>query len=136
MLLLAFGIVGELVTLWTKDDNPYAQFERDVDIRNVQYAAMESGEMSNYIPTPYFDLKVEVEGNFDAQLLSNDLKNVEKAVRTFKPINTVFRAIYLFLETKANIKITSSKMKAKGKLSASIGYDNLVFDDEINNDCI
>lgn len=136
MLLLAFGMVGELVTLWTRQESPYSEFVRDYDLRSKQIAENTEGKMSNFVPTPYFDLKVDIESNFNPQLLSNDVTNIIKAVNAFKPINTVFNSIYLYLETKAKLRLRMSPMKSVAKFSASVGFDALIFDDEINNDCI
>ena len=36
-MLLIFGIVGKVITMWTEADNPYGEFVEDFRVKEVQY---------------------------------------------------------------------------------------------------
>lgn len=136
LLLLTFGIVGELVTLWTRQEDPYNELIPDYELRGLQMAESMDGKLSSFVPTPHFMVKVDIEGNFDNQLLPTDNQRITQQIKRFKPINDVFDGIIRYLKVKLSARIGSSPMKATGKMSGSIGYTNLQFEDEITNDCI
>lgn len=145
MLLLTFGIVGELVTMWTRQENPYGNpydtdpyddMIPDYELRGLQYAENTQGKMSNFVPTPHFKIKVEIEGNFDNQLLPSDERRIVSQIERFKPINTVFDGIFRFLSTKLTATVTMGQVRTLGKMKTAVGFTDLIFDDEYQNDCI
>ncbi len=145
MLLLTFGIVGELVTMWTRQENPYGNpydndpyddMIPDYELRGLQYAENTQGKMSNFVPTPHFKIKVEIEGNFDNQLLPSDERRIVSQIERFKPINTVFDGIFRFLSAKLTATVTMGQVRTLGKMKAAVGFTDLIFDDEYQNDCI
>lgn len=145
MMLLAFGIVGELVTIWTRQENPYGSLNDndtyddmvpDYELRGLQYAEMENGRISSFVPTPHFSIRVEIEGNFDNQILPSDERRVTSQITQFKPINTVFDGIYRFITAKLSASVTAGNSRHLGKMKSTVGFTELNFDDEITNDCI
>lgn len=136
MLLLTFGIVGEVVTMWTRQESPYDELIPDYELRGVQIAETIDGKLSSFVPTPHFMVKVDIEGNFDNQLLPNDNQRIVQQIKRFKPINDVFDGITRYIKVKLSARIGSSPMKATGKLTGSIGYNELDFADVFSNDCI
>jgi len=135
MLLLTFGIVGKLVTYWTRQEDPYNELIADYDVRGTQISDNINGNDSNFIPTPHFKIKVEIEGNFDNQLMETDNRRIRNQIHRFKPINTVFDGIYKFLECKAKASINISNMRARGRMTSHVGFDDISFVDEVTNDC-
>ena len=137
LLLLIFGIVGELVTKWTPQDSPYSEFIPDYQIRGREYADMSAGINRSYVPTPHFEINVNIAGNFENQILQSDGRRVIDAIKRFKPINTVFDGIKQYIKAKQMARITISKMNATGKQSCSIGFETLDWNDDlIDNDCL
>jgi hypothetical protein len=137
LLLLMFGIVGELVSMWTPQNSPYSEFIPDYKIRGRQYADMLDGIQSSYVPTPHFAINVNIAGNFENQILQGDQQRVVSAINRFKPINTVFDGIRQYIQATLKARITISGMNAKGKQSCSIGYENVDWSgDLIDNDCL
>ena len=137
LLLLTLGIVGELVTMWTPQNDPYSEFIPDYQLRGREYADMQEGLRTSYIPTPHFAINVNIAGNFENQILQGDQQRVVSAINRFKPINTVFDGIRQYIETTLKARITISKMNAKGKIKAAIGFEDLDWtNDLINNDCL
>lgn len=135
LLLATFGIVGKLVTYWTRQEAPYNEMVPDYEIKGTKITDNWEGKQSNFVSTPHFKIKVEIGGNFDNELLPSDTRRITEQVRVFKPINTVFDGIFTFLECKAKSSITLSNMRAVGKLTASVGFDNVLSEDEFINDC-
>lgn len=145
MLLLTFGIVGELVTIWTRQENPYGNpndndsyddMIPDYELRGLQYAENTQGKISHFVPTPHFKIQVEIDGNFDNQLLPSDERRIVSQIERFKPINTVFDGISRFLHAKLEAKVKMGQVRTQGKLKAAIGFTELEFGDEYQNDCI
>jgi uncharacterized protein YjdB len=135
LLLATFGIVGQLVTYWTRAEDPYSELIPDYEIKGTQLADNLDGKQSNFVVTPHFALKVEIEGNFDNQLLPTDNQRITQQINRFKPINDVFDGIIRYLKVKLCASIGTSPMRATGKMSGSIGYTNIKYD-EITNDCL
>jgi hypothetical protein len=135
-LLLTFGIVGELITMWTRQENPYDDMVPDYELRGLQYAENENGKISSFVPTPHFKIAVEIEGNFDNQLLPSDERRITSQITRYKPINTVFDGIFRFLSAKLTARVTAGNFRTSGKFKAAVGFNDLIFDDEIENDCI
>lgn len=137
LLLLIFGIVGDIITMWTPQDSPYSEFIPDYKIRGRQYSDMLDGIQSSYVPTPHFAINVNIASAFENQILQGDQQRVISAIKRFKPINTVFDGIRQYIQATLKARITISGMNAKGKQSCSIGYEQLDWsDDLIDNNCL
>ena len=137
LLLLTLGIVGELITMWTPQDAPYSEFIPDYQLRGRQYADMIDGVTRSYVPTPHFNINVNIAGNFENQILQGDQQRIISAIKRFKPINTVFNEIRQYITAKLKARITISKMNAEGKQKFSVGFENLDWTgDLLDNDCL
>lgn len=134
LLMKVFGIIGELVTLWTRNENAYDTFIEDYRLRANEYQDMESGVNSNWVPTPHFKITTKVEGNYSNTLLPGDFKRLNLAIQQYKPINTVFRGVIMQLDATLKAKVGISRMAAKGRMKCAIGYDSLIWNSTAN-DC-
>jgi len=136
LLMKTFGIIGELITLWTRDDNAYDSFIEDYKVRSNQYNDMDNGIQSTWVPTPHFKIATNVEGNYSNTILPGDFKRLNMAIQTYKPINTVFRGVIMRLDALLKAKVSISRMAAKGRMKCSVGFDSLVWDSVNVNDCL
>ena len=139
-LLLTFGIIGEMVTMWTETDDPYASFIPDYQIESAQSQNTASGKNISYIPTPHFKILANVEGAGFNQFLPGDVQRVIKSVKSYKPINTVFDGMVKYLQAQLSASIRAGTMRTVGKMQTSVGYDDLSYENisvnNFNNDCI
>jgi hypothetical protein len=133
-ILLAFGIVGEVIKLWTHQDSPYEKFIQEPDITSYMYTQRENGVKVNLVPTPHFMLKIDVDSNIDNDINNLELNRVINSVVGFKPINTVFDGIILHLEKVLKQRISISPMFATLSMSANLGYD-MDFAELLDNGC-
>jgi len=136
-MLLIFGIVAKVVNLWTEANDPYGEFIPDYQIRNLQYTRMIDGESLNLVATPHFNLRVDIEGNFENHLVGDELERLKLNIKRYKPINTVFDEITPFLDATLSASIFMGEMSGQGCMQADIGFDNIEFDygSIIGNDC-
>ena len=95
MLMYSFGIVSDILTLWTDDyDNSWKsespRFEQD----GVNPGALPDG----YYPTPHY--KIVVNDTKTPNGWQNNLTNIIELVESIKPINTVFEgfAVKVFID--------------------------------------
>lgn len=133
-ILLAFGIVGEVIRLWTVQDNPYDQFISENDITNFQYTNRERGVTINLIPTPHFFLRINVNSNLDNDINSREIGRIKENVIRYKPINTVFDGIVLYLSVKLRQRISLSPLLGTLLFAIDVGYD-IDFSEQIDNGC-
>lgn len=137
-LLLTFGLVGKVVTLWTEADKPYQDFIPDYMIREIQYSKMYDNNPTTFAPTPHFKLEIDIEGNFDNQITTRELPRLTNNIEIYKPINTVFDGIILYVESTLKAAVYAGEMKAIGRMQADVGYEDIEFDYGalIDSDCI
>lgn len=137
-LLLTFGLVGKVVTLWTESSKPYKDLIPDFMVRNMQYVKMYDKTPTTYVPTPHFKLDIDVEGNFDNQITVREVDKLTNNIEIYKPINTVFDGIVLYIEATLKTGIYAGEMKAIGRMQADVGYEDIEFDYGaiIDGDCI
>jgi hypothetical protein len=130
--MLTFGIVGKVIKLWTDASAPYDQFIPDTDLDSYRYMSMDSGIVSNFVPTPHFKVSIDIGGNFPADLSISNISRVRASVINYKPINTVFDGITAYLKTTAKVGVWMSPIDAKGRIQADVGY-NIEFGDIYRN---
>jgi hypothetical protein len=137
-VLLTFGIVGKVITLWTETNHPYEEFYPDYMIRDLQLQKMNDGENINLVPTPHFKLHLNIDGNFDNQINAKEKQQIDLTVNKFKPINTVFDGLIAFIEETLKATIFIKDMNARGRMQCDIGFTGIEFDsgEQFNNDCI
>lgn len=97
MLMSAFGVIADVLTLWTDAQHPYNEL---ISKKEVE-ARYEDGDKGRWVPTPYID--IEVTNNADLPQFSvrqSDIERIREQIRVFKPINVVFREfIYRVVDT-------------------------------------
>ena len=136
MMMLAFGIVGEVINKWTKQSNPYDELIPDYELKGAQLTENLAKTGETFVSTPHFAISIELESNSNNQLMSNDTRRIVSQVNRMKPINTVFDGIYNFLSTKAYVGMSMSNMRSVARMTSAVGYENLDFSDPIvNTDC-
>ena len=123
-LMLLFGVVADVVKLWTENENPYDEFIREYDVKTRLEADAENGNVTEYIPTPYFDVRVDIGGGQDIQFLHGDKQRVVQAIKSYKPINTVFRDIFPYLEVVAKYRVYPTMMDTRARMTADIGFED------------
>ena len=123
VLLLTFGIVGEVIKMWTDLKNPYGEFIPDYNVMDYRYTNMRDGIAPILHPTPHFLVQIEVEGNFPNELGIAEIGRLGTGIMKYKPINTVFEGIQAYMKLTAESSIYMSAMNARGKIQADIGFD-------------
>ena len=94
MLMAAFGVIGEALTLWTDAEHPYqSMIYRDEVVEKV-----EGGEGGKWVPTPYIDLSITNNAKYPQfSARQSDIERIREQIRVYKPINVVFRDIMVRL---------------------------------------
>lgn len=87
IVLYSFGLVGDLITLWTKNystnDEDWLFFKDGIDdISTIP---------SDYFPTPHFAITIKI--NESSIINEETRKSLIKAINSIRPVNTVFDSI-------------------------------------------
>ena len=105
MLMAAFGVIGEALTLWTDADRPY----QDMVYREEVEEKVESGEGGQWVPTPYMDIRVVNDSRYPQfNARQSDLERIREQVKVFKPINVVFRDIITVVVDYVDVSVTAA----------------------------
>ena len=105
MLMAAFGVIGEALTLWTDADHPY----QSMIYREEVVDKVEGGDSGKWVPTPYIDLRITNNAKYPQFIArQSDIERIREQVRVFKPINVVFRDIMLQLVDTAYLTVSAS----------------------------
>jgi hypothetical protein len=119
MLMSAFGVIADVLTLWTDANHPYNEL---IPRKEVE-ARYEEGDTGKWVPTPYID--IEVTNNSDLPQFSvrqSDIERIREQIRVFKPINVVFRDFLYKVVDTVYVKPTITL----GGISGSTGIGVLV----------
>lgn len=112
MLMETFGVIGRAVTLWTSVDRPCDELitEKEVDER-----VMSDG--GTWVPTPYIDLELVHDSRYPQfDCSASDVARIREHIRTFKPINVVFRDVVekyvgqVDLDASVSMRVTGVSM--------------------------
>ena len=88
MLMGAFGVMSEVLTLWTDAGHPYDELITEEEA----IARTEGGEAGKWVPTPYIDIAIDENADYPQFSASRaDLGRLREQIAIFKPINVVFR---------------------------------------------
>ena len=105
MLMSAFGVIGEALTLWTDADRPY----QDMVYREEVEEKVESGEGGQWVPTPYMDIRIVNDARYPQfTARQSDLERIREQVKVFKPINVVFRDIITVVVDYMDVSVTAA----------------------------
>lgn len=101
MLMATFGLVGELITMWTSTDDPYGTLVRQDEVGKYIDADKAKGKTTNsWVPTPHVMLDILENDNYNSILLgTEELVRMKEQIRRCKPINVVFDGIRVVFNT-------------------------------------
>lgn len=141
MLMATFGLVGDLITMWTSTDDPYGKLVRQDDVAGKVDEDVANRNTSNsWVPTPHVVLDIIENDNFNSMLMEQDeLTRMKEQIRCCKPINVVFDGIRIvFNETlKMDPKLTIGGAGITDSTFVLQSTDQAVEDFDINFDpCI
>jgi len=137
MLMCAFGVIADVLTLWTDAESPYAELiTRDEVIRR-----MEDGDSGKWVPSPYIDIEVTTNSALPQfSVTQRDIERLREQIRVFKPINVVFRDfLYKLVDT---VKVTPtatighvSGSSSCGAVTSSGGQLDIQYSEDELNTC-
>lgn len=119
MLMATFGIVADLVTMWTNTDNPYGELLRKREADQRIRADVESGKNTGtWVPTPHVNLDIPLNSNFKNILIDDsEINMMKEQIRRFKPINVVFDDVCVIV--KANLESKAYMTTAGGTATSA-----------------
>ena len=105
MLMSAFGVIADAVTLWTDADYPYDELISKDEVMT----RMEDGDTGKWVPTPYIDIVVTNNASLPQfSATQSDIARLKEQILVFKPINVVFRDFVYRLVDTARLNPTIS----------------------------
>lgn len=107
MLMATFGLVGELITMWTNTADPYGELVRqtDIDFRIQRESSL--GKAGQWVPTPHVVLDVLDEPRFPTvSVTSEDIERIREQIRCCKPINVVFDGIRVIMKAVDTVGVS------------------------------
>lgn len=137
MLMCAFGVIADVLTLWTDANRPY----NELISRDEVISRMEDGDTGKWVPSPYID--IEVTNNADLPQFSvtqSDIERLREQIRVFKPINVVFRDFLYKIVDTAKVTPTISFGEITGScdcgvITSSGNQLNIQYSEEDLNTC-
>ena len=109
MLMGAFGVIGEVLTLYTNTMHPYEEMlNRDEVAKRLDEDTSNGSFAGTWVSTPYIDIALTDDSRFPQfAIQEEDIKRIREQIRVWKPIQVVFRDILLRyideIELKASI---------------------------------
>lgn len=107
MLMATFGLVGDLITLWTNTDDPYGKLIRQDEVHEQMDIDLANGNTtSSWVPTPHVVLDVIENENFNSVLMADEeLNRMKEQIRRCKPIQVVFDGIRLVFNGSVDVQM-------------------------------
>lgn len=140
MLMATFGLVGDLVTMWTNTANPYGELVRQDEVPDRitnDHASGTSGS-GMWVPTPHVSLDIPLNQNMpNVTIGTEDLARMREQIRVFKPINVVFDQINIVYETIFDLSVSMVPVEASATSGNTIvlSMDTMAIDDVTTEDC-
>ena len=140
MLMATFGLVGELITMWTSTDDPYGKLVRQDEVgKHIDADRAAKRTDSSWVPTPHVTLDILNNETFNSVLLGNEeLVRMKEQIRRCKPINVVFDGIRVVYSEIVDypVYILAGNGKASGG-NVAIGYDEMTLSEDpcMDEDC-
>lgn len=107
MLMATFGLVGDLITMWTNTADPYGELVRQTDIDFRVQRESSFGKAGQWVPTPHVVLDVLDEPRFPMVSVTNeDIERIREQIRCCKPINVVFDGIRVIMKAVDTVGVT------------------------------
>lgn len=97
MLLSAFGVISDVLTLYTNTLNPYQEMLHLDEVESRLRQDSIDGTLSGtWVSTPYIDIELTDDTRFPQfAIQDSDIARIKEQIRVWKPINVVFRDIML-----------------------------------------
>ena len=140
MLMATFGLVGDLVTMWTNTADPYGRLVRQDEVPDQ----INKDASSSWVPTPHVTLDVISNDVYNSMLMGEDeLLRMKEQIRRYKPINVVFDGIRVIFESTvraqaslsfAGYSMTNGSIAMFG-VSGETEYGDISRDPCMDDDC-
>lgn len=125
MLMETFGLVAEVITMWTDVDRPYDELIEEDQVRIREDADYEKGKISKWVPTPHVKVKFRSDANFDNGVVGEEkVSTLIKNIKCFKPIQVVFDDFIKYLDLPhGKIYVKGVSFTNTGKTDVNMNYD-------------
>ena len=127
MLMGAFGVIGDVLTLYTNTMHPYEEMlNKDEVAGRLENGTTEGSLEGSWVSTPYIDIALTDDSRFPQfAIQQDDIKRIREQIRVWKPIQVVFRDILLRYvgEIDLNVSITGP-IVGIGEFGAAIGVSD------------
>ena len=138
MLMGAFGVIGDILTLYTNTMHPYEELlnKEEVDGRLEDDTA--NGKIEGtWVSTPYIDIALTDDSRFPQfAIQSDDIQRIREQIRVWKPIQVVFRDVVLKYVGEIGMKVAIGSMSVGvSEFGTAIGLSGGE-DEEVNPEYI
>lgn len=125
MLMETFGLVAEVITMWTDVDRPYDELIEEDQVRIREDADYEEGKISKWVPTPHVKVKFRSDANFDNGVVGEEkVSTLIKNIKCFKPIQVVFDDFIKYLDLPhGKIYVKGVSFTNTGKTDVNMNYN-------------
>ena len=125
MLMETFGLVAEVITMWTDVDRPYDELIEEDQVRIREDADYEQGKISKWVPTPHVKVKFRSDANFDNGVVGEEkISTLIKNIKCFKPIQVVFDDFIKYLDLPhGKIYVKGVSFTNTGKTDVNMNYN-------------
>lgn len=125
MLMETFGLVAEVITMWTDVDRPYDELIEEDQVSIREDADYEQGKISKWVPTPHVKVKFRSDANFDNGVVGEEKVNtLIKNIKCFKPIQVVFDDFIKYLDLPhGKIYVKNVSFTNTGKTDVNMNYN-------------
>ena len=124
MLMGAFGVIGDVLTLYTNTMHPYEEMLNKEEVEGRLDEDTINGTLEgSWVSTPYIDIALTDDSRFPQfAIQQDDIKRIREQIRVWKPIQVVFRDILLRYvgEIDLNASITGP-IVGVGEFGTAIG---------------
>jgi hypothetical protein len=124
MLMGAFGVIGDVLTLYTNTMHPYEELLNEAEVEGRMGEDSTNGSIEgSWVSTPYIDIALTDDSRFPQfAIQTDDVRRIREQIRVWKPIQVVFRDVLLRYvgEIELNSWI-SGPMVGIGEFGAAIG---------------
>lgn len=125
MLMETFGLVAEVITMWTDVDRPYDELIEEDQVRIRENEDYEKGKISKWVPTPHVKVKFRSDANFDNGVVGDEkISTLIKNIKCFKPIQVVFDDFIKYIDLPhGKIYVKGVSFTNTGKTDVNMNYN-------------
>lgn len=125
MLMETFGLVAEVITMWTDVDRPYDELIEEDQVRIREDEDYEQGKISKWVPTPHVKVKFRSDANFDNGVVGDEkVTTLIKNIKCFKPIQVVFDDFIKYIDLPhGKIYVKNVSFTNTGKTDVNLNYN-------------